>query len=517
MSFSVTSIRNWILKDPLLDYLHYYGDPSEKDSFPIPESNFTEYIMNKGNQYEKLIYEHIKSHSGDLTFEIIERGNFYMQTKDAFKRRVDIICQPFIKDYSSLIFRDKKIYGFPDILIKKKALKKIFNYTVPLIGNLDDYVVIDIKYSRCNHKEGVFHADSNYSKFIECQIMLYGLMVNSLFKQHTNVGFVCPKQSVTKDAKLNLYSIQLLDNHNFELCYHAFDWLTFLSEYPEECKLNISKPHIPELFPNLNNTMDYPWATFKRKFAHECADLSLISGLGNKKRDRCYVKGQYTLSKIDIEPFQKNIQLKKLIEGFSKPTQIKYGQMDSKNRKNMYVDIETCYVFELGVEFTVMICCGYYDVNGNWTYNIFSSDGLNDEPFTNFERFSRDFQDFTFVHFSSAEEKIFKKMNERIQTRDLHKEFIELYKRDDININNLCGFSIKEIIRVLFLNKLVEVNPYDTCTIKSGVEVLAIYNNLYEKQFDREYRDALVREVILYNQADVRSLQLLDEFLERVK
>jgi hypothetical protein len=32
-SISVTSIKNWILQDPLLDYLNLHGDETEKDIF----------------------------------------------------------------------------------------------------------------------------------------------------------------------------------------------------------------------------------------------------------------------------------------------------------------------------------------------------------------------------------------------------------------------------------------------------------------------------------------------------
>ena len=36
-SISVTSIKNWILQDPLLDYLNIYGDPMEKDIYEFEE------------------------------------------------------------------------------------------------------------------------------------------------------------------------------------------------------------------------------------------------------------------------------------------------------------------------------------------------------------------------------------------------------------------------------------------------------------------------------------------------
>ena len=125
MSFSVSCIKNWIL-DPLLDYLNLYGKPEEKDTFAFSECNFTSYIMNKGIQYERDIYEHINKHKDAYSMQIIDRNHFYKQTQDAFRNNIDIICQPFLKDYKCRIFNKYQIYGFPDIVIKKRAFIHLF-------------------------------------------------------------------------------------------------------------------------------------------------------------------------------------------------------------------------------------------------------------------------------------------------------------------------------------------------------------------------------------------------------
>ena len=121
--------------------------------------------------------------------------------------------------------------------------------------------------------------------------------------------------------------------------------------------------------------------------------------------------------------------------------------------------------------------------------------------------------DVTFVHFSSAENKIFNKLDIK-NTEDLQQTFIKLYNIDkEFNINGLSGFSIKEIVRALHFNNLIEENPYDKTLIKSGIEVLSVYNQIYEKKLTSN-KDEIINSVKKYNLADVYSLYLLDSFLQ---
>jgi hypothetical protein len=81
-SVSVTSIKNWILQDPLLDYLNLYGDQLEKDIYEFEECNFSTYIMNKGNEYEKKVYDYI-----------IEQSNkfkYFHRLKKSYKNRFSV-------------------------------------------------------------------------------------------------------------------------------------------------------------------------------------------------------------------------------------------------------------------------------------------------------------------------------------------------------------------------------------------------------------------------------------------
>lgn len=531
MSISVTQCKNWILQDPLLDYLNIFGDDDKKDSFAYKECNFSSYIMSKGIDYEKQVVEHIiQLINGRFSHTMIERTSFYNDTKTAFKNKTDVIFQPFIKDYNGYLFDDGhqtmshgyQTFGFPDIIIKKKVLQVLFNFSVEIVGKPDDYICIDIKYSKCANKNGLLHIDTNYTKFVSCQVMLYGLITNILFKQKVSHGFVLPKQSL--ENNLQLLGVCLNNKEHLELCNTAFSWISFISESGKEFNLDDCLPCMKELLPNLNNTMDYPWNSYKVKLAKQYKELSLISGIGNKLRTKLHNNNQFTINDIDIKDFQKTC-LKSLIS----ITNNNNNNNVINSKRRIYIDIETCYLFSLSREIIVMICCGYYDANNKWICNIFSNDRdgsvISDDSFlvNQFLQYVKTTpEEIVFVHFSPAENKVFKKIKETepllyFDTEDLHQSFLSKYKTiEKLDINNLSGFGIKEIMKALHSNNTIDKNPYDNCLIKSGIEVLAFYNQWFENFYDTEFQikaKIIVEDIKKYNEADIIALYLIDKVL----
>lgn len=510
-SISVTQIKNWILQDPLLDYLNLYGDEKDKDTFAFDECNFTKYIMNKGNEYEKQVYDCIIKSFPQYSHVLITRENFYNQTKDAFKNKVDIILQPFIKNW------DTKIFGFPDIVIKKKVLCDIFTYEGgALHAKDDDYVCIDVKYSSKKNEY------DNYQKFIECQVMLYGQILNKNLKQSVSHAFILFKQSLEEFSsvsnensnRMTLYPVLINNKEHSELCDMAFNWISYVRQYKDDFNLDECCPNMVELLPNMNNVMDYPWRTYKNKIAIKAKELSLISGLGNRLRNKIHDTKHYSFMNLNIENLKKCSKMTKLIEGFTKKTTKKRKVEGVSPTKKVYIDIESCYIFNLKKEVIIMIGCGYM-VNGKFEAHVF---GINDfdgveKVFEEFTNFIKTLGDVTFVHFSSAENKIFNKLDIK-NTEDLQQTFINLYNMDkDFNINGLSGFSIKEIMRALHFNNLVDGNPYDKTLIKSGIEVLSVYNQIYENKLT-DNKSEIINSIKKYNLADVYSLYLLDSFLQ---
>lgn len=497
-SISVTSIKNWILQDPLLDYLNLYGDPMEKDIYEFEECNFSTFIMNKGNEYEKKVYDYIIEQSNKFKYSLshINRDSFYQGTKQAFKDKSDIILQPFIKNW------DTGLFGFPDILIKKSIIKRLFEVPVEIEGNDDDYICIDVKYSSCTEKNGMFHIENNYHTFVACQVMLYGQIINKNCKQNTKYAFILPKDS------FKLLAVDINNKERAELCDMALNWFQYVKINKEDFDLGVCKPNMVELLPNMNNTMDYPWRGYKTKLAHQYKELSLISGFGNKLRNNFHNKKHYTFEDIISENYNKHLQQKNLIESFCNNSfNISLNNNTDENR--LYIDIESCYMFDEKREVIVMITVGYNQDN-EFKYCTYTGKEevllkeLKEDIITKFSN-------YTLIHFGGGEAKLFKKLNLTNVVEDLRETFIKSFMSNK-HLNNLTGFSIKEIIKSFKTSGLIDENPYDECILKSGIEVLSIYNYIFENRCINS-KELLEEQVIKYNKADVKSLRIVDYFL----
>ena len=516
MSLSVSCVKNWILEDPLLDYLNLYGNPDEKDTFAFPECNFTTYIMNKGVEYERRIYDHINKHRDTYSMQIIDRKHFYKQTQDAFRENIDIICQPFLKDYNYRIFNKYQIYGFPDIIIKKQAFIHLFKPCAWIVSITDDsYIVIDVKYSSFTFsEESELMPKRHYDTFVECQIMLYQHLINAQKIQNVKYACIVPKQEVNDGQKLNVLWIDMnKQTHNYKHCEKAFLWNTYVNTpYFSKYTLNelITGQDRVQLMPNLNNNMDYPWSSYKNKLARQYGEISLFSGVGSVLRKQLHTLKIYTVDSFRSSPL--NViedplvncvkdMTRILIQSFDKHTFLK-DPCIVQNHLRMYIDIETCYVFEQSREKIVMICCGYMK-DGKWIVYYFTN-------IKEWILFMDNFKQYTVVHFSSAEKKVLQQLSYDVLTEDLYVKIKELYRTNKLRIEGLTSFSIKDIMKRLYESKCIEVNPYESCRIKSGMEVLTIYNWMFENEVMDEN---IIKEVEKYNEADVKSLYLIDRFL----
>ena len=141
---SGSSVRNYFLNDPLLDWLNLYNKNNVDDPF-------TNYIMEQGNIFELEIYNKLK-----LKFESIQIAKsstdrsieLFDKTVNCMKNGIPIIYQGVLYNYKNNTF------GSPDLLIRSDYINRIFNYNVilkeeekiisPNINKPYYYLVIDI-------------------------------------------------------------------------------------------------------------------------------------------------------------------------------------------------------------------------------------------------------------------------------------------------------------------------------------------------------------------------------------
>ena len=77
MSFycCVSQIKNFLLEEPLLDYLNLYGDKSKQTKPTFEDCDFSTFIMDMGNKWEEYVVNLIieKCKLNNISYTFVER------------------------------------------------------------------------------------------------------------------------------------------------------------------------------------------------------------------------------------------------------------------------------------------------------------------------------------------------------------------------------------------------------------------------------------------------------------
>jgi hypothetical protein len=507
---SVSQVKNWILKDPLLDYLNFYGDKSLKSSPFFKEADFTPFIMDMGNKWEEHVVKQLitKASSLNLSHFSVERKQGYHQTKECLNKGVDIIFQAQVKDWK------RNISGYPDILIKKKAFLTLFkDFTSSVnheLSKLKDntYIVIDIKYSSVDSKDdGFIDEKSLYHRYIRSQIAMY----TNLNGAHSSIGFIISKDPSSLTTPVATYTNDRCLIEDYEA---AIKWLMDLKEFGSKWTIGCRK----ELLPNMNNYMDDGWREYKQKIAEEHGELSLLNGVGDVLRSNLHSLGIFSykddnfinyIDKCDIG--EKTKYLIKTLRNnlMEEKEEIDFLSLTSSSSlysvMYVYVDIESCmkFSFDKTKSYITSIAVKYNDLSV-----CFIKDGLTDETdivrsFKDLLKNLSDKKDIVLVHYTSTEENFFKNNN-------INYTRIDLYDLVNKGINEFNESVLKLCKYDLTLKSLTSNFMYKKCFIKSGKEVLTLYNVFALLPTN------IKKEIIKYNIADCESLELLHKYFIKI-
>lgn len=286
----VTQIKNWFLRDPLVDYLIMYGDKTKKS--PASYYDFSQYIMGLGNKYEDYIVAQLKDRCNSLRlkYTTVERKNGYHETKQAYRCLSDVIFQPQVKDW------DLNITGYPDILVRVGAWNTLFpEHKLEIDTKLgNEYIVIDVKYSSLDNQNDYLHDIDEYTHYVCGQVAIYTQILNKNRKIKIDKAFVISNNPETLQKPLAVNVLDIGLNKDIQ---DAWDWLHQLHYFGKGWTL--SPPTNKYLLPNMNNIRDGEWREYKQLIATELKEISLIHGISNAKREQLHSLGVYSYDKIN--------------------------------------------------------------------------------------------------------------------------------------------------------------------------------------------------------------------------
>lgn len=344
---SGSSVKNYLLKDPVLDWLDLYYDKNNED---IKENKKRRIIKNKsnksnkinksdkfnkinkinksnkndsnlmvlldaGNEFEDKVMDHLNRHFADEMLTINKDGRLgvtnknYKKTIDAMNKGIPIIAQ------AVLFNNDNKTSGVADLIVRSDYLNKVVNrpvlnlekesITAPklkMISGLSyHYRVIDIKWTTMNLcANGYTIRNDNRFPCYKGQLAIYNSMIGAIQGYTPSEAYI-----LAKGWKIDKKNNPQEGYNCFDLLgvidYDGFDY-PFINKTAEAIKWvkdvrkngaswNPYKPHREEMYPNASNKNDAPWTKVKKDICENINEITQIWFVNEQHRKNAHAQG----------------------------------------------------------------------------------------------------------------------------------------------------------------------------------------------------------------------------------
>jgi hypothetical protein len=342
---SATCTRNYLLKDPILDWLSYYSNAlAVKNSNYISSinqslhqkttttpleapfgSNITEFSMSQGHQFESKLIEHLykifdKSNIIDIGGEIDPRSpDKFQETIDAMNRGIPIIHSGVLHDF------DTQTYGIPDLLIRSDWIRKLVKISpidmvdevIPALKlqNIYDstknpkyhYRIIDIKFSTLHlRSDGIHLVNAGSIPAYKGQLWIYNEILGKIQGYNPQISYILGRKwkmiikGETRRGNSCLDRLGTINYNTIDFVYKdktlkALEWIRRMRQDGSTWNLTDDKLQ-PELYPNMSNTHDYPWHSVKVQLADKIDEITSLWMCGVKQREHAHSFGVYKWS-----------------------------------------------------------------------------------------------------------------------------------------------------------------------------------------------------------------------------
>lgn len=435
---SATKTKNYLLKDPILDWLDKYylkygfGDQNidrnklNKDRVEINSEIelLTNTLFKKGNEFEKLIYDEIDKRIGkkncvevisnykECCLEKVQDTVYYMS------KGIPIIKQAVLYNESN------KTFGIADLIIRSDYINKLFDDDISHI-NTDEinigckfsdsyhYRVIDIKWSQLQLcSDGFRILNTDRFPAYKGQLAIYNLALGKIQNYIPNIAYILGK-SYKFEFKSDIYTsynsfdrlghilFDDFDNKYIEQTKKAIDW--YREVLTDGSKWNILTDNRIELCPNMCNTCDSPYTKIKVELSAKKFELTSIWKVGVKNREIAFNNNVFNwmdencssktlgISKNLSDTVDNIININKSTQDIFCPKKVTnnlFNWRDTKNYVDFFIDFETINnVFykdtvsindNSNTSYIFMIGVGYYD-NNKWIFKEFHMDKLTNQ------------------------------------------------------------------------------------------------------------------------------------------
>ena len=545
---SATSIRNYMIDDPLLDWLsHYYGNPTQPSKMPEMtneklntaimehqiEPDFQQSLMKKGIEFEKNIIEilHAKF-GGDIAtitdYQYAKSTTKYLETVDHIKKGTPIIYQGVLHDHT------RKIFGMPDLLVRRDYIDKLFGCeSGDSVSGDHQYRVVEIKYSTLNLcANGKYIRNSNKNMIAyKGQLYMYTKMLGTMQGCTPSKAYVIGKSWLyTKNNRMysgTSFERPAVVNFNVEKdirakSAQAIKWIRQMRFKGH--RWTVIPPSRDELKPNMCN-IDNQWYSAKQYISTQTNEITQLwmCGINNRKiAEKKRISNWRTHPKLTSKDLgicgDKTANILQLIIDYNQniPEEMDLTEFDlGKNKNNplihpdkiktvlyqwrrpsveLFVDFETVSDVVMSPDFKgsliFMIGVGWY-IDGAWDFKCFIADRLTTSHEKKILVAFHDFIDsmkkklaphqthncpnIRLWHWGHAERTLYRSSISRhadvMPIPYAWCDMLRIFKDEPIVSRGMLNFSLKTVVKSFYDNGFIE-SSYTDSPINNGLNAM---------------------------------------------
>lgn len=565
---SASSTRNYMIKDPLIDWLKLYRRRGTKYN-RVSGGGFSEFIMNRGVEFETELVKYIN----DKKVPVVKVSEFINEesikkTKELMMLGVPIIHSAPIRNYRN------KTRGVIDLLVRSDYLEKIVDecplkeeekvIKAPKLNGNYHYVVIDIKFSTLPlRSDGKHILNSNCYPAYKTQVCIYNQAIGLIQGYTPRYAYIMgrrwsyKKQNITFRNYTCINKLGVIDFEGVDKVYisktnEALRWAKDVRQNGH--KWSINPPSKKELYPNMCVDSG-EWQKVKEEMSLKFGEITGVWYCGYKNREiglsnnikswknpRCSSK-TIGVNGSRAKVIDKIIGINRQNRDYIWPKKIKSNLLGwKKERKEIFVDFETItdifspldelptqkssdMIFMIGV---------YWKNKGNWEYkNFVCNSSTYEEEYRIMDEFN------TFVK-SQRNPKIWYWVAEkRFWTRSENRQFdmacekgnqermdhivddwkvgkwfdmCELFKKTPIVIKDCFKFGLKNIVKSMNKHGLIDTRLESDCD--SGMSAMVKAYKCYN-EIDNPSECSIMKDIACYNKFDVKALYDILTYLRR--
>ncbi len=554
---SATSIRNYLLNDPCIDWLEKYSYKLNLDNKKNNIYSFSNYIMKKGREFEEELVTKLKEKFKDDFVLSCQKG----EIDDKIQDTINLMELGIPIIYQGTVFNpENKTYGKPDLIVRSDYLNELTNSSSSHIFSLCEkwyYVIVEIKFSTLTLKSNTnFLLNKPNIKTYKGQLYIYNEALSHMQNYNPQTSYIIGRGWKSSKEKINdpfdkLAEINFKTEDKFIIndVKDSLTWLNDLNNNGDEW--DILNPNRKELYPNMCN-QDEDWNDIKKYISDKIGEITSLWQCGvinreishnnnifNWRDDNCNsttlgITGKVYPNVVDkILNINRQDILKYSIDKNITPFLFSsfFDREKRKEEKILFVDFETVSNIDGKTNDGLIFLAGVgHFVDDIWIFKKFIVDRLNvpeeNKMMTEFINYLKEIsngEEIYLYHYSNAEPSFFNKSIERNNIKfDLNYKWVDLLKiikQSNFVVKGAFNFSLKSIVNALVNLKEIDISKsYSGLEVVNGMQaMIATFlcddecENTNQKLEDFD----IIKSVINYNEIDCLSLSEVLRVIEK--